>query len=229
MTRFGILKNILKPVLTLADTMSKIDTSKITGKYFAVAANGIVFTGLKSYTIDYTQQGVSCYVKSLFASLADDDKIRVDLSIGSTLDLKNIIWEKQTGANTFSVLQQTRPVANQLDYFIFDDKPKEGIQFYRVTFETANGQVHSDMVSVVYLKADQFTFYPNPVSDYLTVLSGSFEDYSLSIFNILGQKVFEEKATSSNKFALNALSTGVYVGVINKNGQQLKKFKLIKK
>ncbi|WP_431295374.1 T9SS type A sorting domain-containing protein [Pedobacter sp. P26] len=51
----------------------------------------------------------------------------------------------------------------------------------------------------------------------------------MSIFNILGQKVFEEKATSSNKFALNALSTGVYVGVINKNGQQLKKFKLIKK
>ena len=82
---------------------------------------------------------------------------------------------------------------------------------------------------MVILKEDEFSFFPNPVADYLTILSGSFEDYSLSIFNILGQKVFEEKATSSNKFALNALSTGVYVGVINKNGQQLKKFKLIKK
>ncbi|WP_293303759.1 S8 family serine peptidase [Pedobacter sp. UBA5917] len=228
-TLYNIVNNVLTPVLTLADTLAKIDISKITGKYFAVAANGVDFTGLKSYTIDYTQQGVSCYVRSLFASLADDDKVRVDLSIGSTLDLKNIVWEKQTGVNTFSVLQQTKPVTNQLDYFIFDDKPKEGIQFYRVTFETANGQVHSDLVSVVFLKADQFSFYPNPVSDYLTVLSGSFEDYSLSIFNILGQKVFEEKATSSNRFALSALSTGVYIGVIVKNGQQLKKFKLIKK
>ncbi|RBQ02910.1 S8 family serine peptidase [Pedobacter miscanthi] len=228
-TVYNIVNNVLAPVLTLTDTITKIDIGKIASKYFAVAANGTGFTGLKSYTIDYTQQGVACYVRSLFASLADDDKIRVDLSIGSTLDLKNIIWEKQTGVNTFSVLQQTKPVTNQLDYFIFDDKPKEGIQFYRVTFETANGQVHSDLVSVVFLKGDQFSVYPNPVSDYLTVLSGSFEDYSLSIFNILGQKVFEEKATSSNKFALNALSTGVYIGVIVKNGQQLKKFKLIKK
>jgi hypothetical protein len=227
-TLYNIVDNVLSPVLTLTDTIIKLDIAKVAGKYFAVSANGAGFSGLKSYTIDYTQQGIACYVRNLFASLTDDNRIRLDLSIGSTLDLKNIIWEKQTGVNTFSVLQQTKPVANQLDYTIFDDKPKEGIQFYRVTFETANGQVQSDLVSAVFLKADQFSFFPNPVADYLTILSGSFEDYSLSIFNILGQKVFEEKATSSNKFALNALSTGVYVGVINKNGQQLKKFKLIK-
>ena len=227
-TLYSIVDNVLSPLLTLADTIAKLDMSKISGKYFAVAANGTAFTGLKSYTIDYTQQGIACYVKSLSASVAED-RIRLDLSIGTTLDLKNIIWEKQIGVNSFTPLQQTKPIQNQLDYAIFDDRPKEGIQFYRVTFETVNGQVQSDLVSVVYLKEDQFSFYPNPVADYLTILSGSFEDYSLSIFNILGQKVFEEKATSSNKFALNALSTGVYVGVINKNGQQLKKFKLIKK
>jgi len=227
-TIYNVVDNILSPVLTLADTIVKLDAGKINSKYFAVAANGTGFTGLKSYTIDYTQQGIACYVKSLFALVADENRIRVDLKIGSTLDLKNIIWEKQTGPNTFSVLQQTKPVSNQLDYTIFDEKPKAGIQFYRVTFETVNGQVQSDLVSAVFLKDNEFSFFPNPVADYLTILSGSFEDYSLSIFNILGQKVFEEKATSSNKFALNSLSTGVYVGVINKNGQQLKKFKLIK-
>jgi len=227
-TLYNIVDNSLSPVLTLTDTIVKLDASKINSKYFAIAANGVDFTGLKSYTIDYTQQGIACYVKNLSASVSED-KVKLDLSIGSTLDLKNIIWEKQTGVNTYTVLQQTQPVQNQLDYTIFDDKPKAGIQFYRVTFETANGRVQSDLVSVVFLKENEFSFFPNPVADYLTILSGSFEDYSLSIFNILGQKVFEEKATSSNKFALNALSTGVYVGVINKNGQQLKKFKLIKK
>lgn len=227
-TLYNIVDNMLSPVLTLTDTIVKLDASKINSKYFAIAANGVDFTGLKSYTIDYTQQGIACYVKNLSASVSED-KVKLDLSIGSTLDLKNIIWEKQTGVNTYTVLQQTQPVQNQLDYTIFDDKPKAGIQFYRVTFETASGQVQSDLVSVVFLKENEFSFFPNPVADYLTILSGSFEDYSLSIFNILGQKVFEEKATSSNKFALNALSTGVYVGVINKNGQQLKKFKLIKK
>ncbi|WP_293789154.1 S8 family serine peptidase [uncultured Pedobacter sp.] len=227
-TLYNIKDDILSPVLTLADTIVKLDASKINSNYFAVAANGAGFTGLKSYTIDYTQQGIACYIKNLSASV-NEDQIRLDLNIGTTLDLKNIIWEKQTGPNTFSVLQQTKPISNQLDYTVFDDKPKTGIQFYRVTFETAGGRVQSDLVSVVYLKENEFSFFPNPVTDYLTILSGSFEDYSLSIFNMLGQKVFEEKATSSNKFALNALSTGVYVGVINKNGQQLKKIKLIKK
>lgn len=226
-TLYNVVDNILSPVLILADTIVKLDASKINSKYFAVAANGTGFTGLKSYTIDYTQQGIACYVRNLSASV-NEDKVKLDLSIGSTLDLKNIIWEKQTGPNTFSVLQQTKPISNQLDYAVFDEKPKAGIQFYRVTFETVNGQVQSDLVSAVFLKDNEFSFFPNPVADYLTILSGSFEDYSLSIFNILGQKVFEEKATSSNKFALNSLSTGVYVGVINKNGQQLKKFKLIK-
>jgi len=228
-TLYSVVNNLLSPVLTVADTLVKLSMNQITSKYFAVAANGSGFSGLKSYTIDYTQQGIACYVRSLFAAPTNDDKIRIDLSIGTTLGIKNIIWEKQTGVNTYTALQQTQPVQNQLDYAIFDDKPKTGIQFYRVTFETENGKYSSDLASAVYLKESEFSFYPNPVTDFLTILSGSFEDYSLSIFNILGQKVFEEKANSSNKFALNALSTGVYVGVINKNGQQVKKFKLIKK
>ncbi|MFW0716575.1 S8 family peptidase [Pedobacter sp. N23S346] len=228
-TVYSIINNVLSSVLTVADTLIKLDMNSIASKYYAVAANGTGFTGLKSYTIDYTQQGVACYTRSLLASTTADDKIRLDLSIGTTLDIKNIIWEKQTGVNTYTVLQQTKPVNNVLDYAIFDDKPKPGIQFYRVTFETVNGNIVSDLVSATFLKENEFSFYPNPVTDYLTILSGSFEDYSLSIFNILGQKVFEEKAASTNRFGLTALTTGIYVGVIVKNGEQVKKFKLIKR
>ncbi|WP_167356665.1 S8 family peptidase [Pedobacter soli] len=228
-TVYNLVNNVLSPVLNVTDTLIKLDMAKVSSKYFAVAANGTNFTGLKSYTIDYTQQGVACYVRSLSASNTSDDKIRLDLSIGTTLDIKNIIWEKQTGVNTYTVLKQTQPVQNQLDYSILDENPKLGIQFYRVTFETANGKYSSDLASAVFLKENDFSFYPNPVSDYLTILSGSFKDYSLSIYNMLGQKVFDEKASSTNRFGVNALATGVYVGVIVQDGQQVKKFKLIKK
>ncbi len=227
-TVYGLVNNVLSPVLNVTDTLTKIDRSKVNSNYFAVAANGTGFTGLKSYTIDYTQQGIACYVRSLAANNTTDDKIRLDLSIGTTLDIKNIIWEKQTGVNTYTVLKQTPPVQNQLDYSIFDEKPKPGIQFYRVTFETANGRYSSDLASAVFLKEDDFSFYPNPVADYLTILSGSFKDYNLSVYNMLGQKVFDEKASGTNRFGLNALASGVYVGVIVQNGQQVKKFKLIK-
>jgi len=228
-TVYTLVNNVLSPVLNIADTLTKLDVAKVSSKYFAVAANGTNFTGLKSYTIDYTQQGIACYVRSLSANNTSNDKIRLDLSIGTTLDIKNIIWEKQTGVNTYTVLKQTQPIQNQLDYSILDENPKLGIQFYRVTFETANGKYSSDLASAVFLKENDFSFYPNPVSDYLTILSGSFKDYNLSIYNILGQKVFDEKASSTYRFGLNTLATGVYVGVIIQDGQQVKKFKLIKK
>ena len=228
-TIYSLVNNVLSPVLTVTDTLAKIDMAKLSSKYFAVAANGANFTGLKSYTIDYTQQGIACYVRSLSANNTSDDKIRLDLSVGTTLDIKNIIWEKQTGVNTYTVLKQTQPIQNQLDYSILDENPKLGIQFYRVTFETANGKYSSDLASAVFLKENDFSFYPNPVSDYLTILSGSFKDYNLSVYNMLGQKVFDEKASSTNRFGLNALANGVYVGVIVQDGQQVKKFKLIKR
>lgn len=228
-TVYSLVNNVLSPVLNVTDTLTKIDMASVSSKYFAVAANGSNFTGLKSYTIDYTQQGIACYVRSLSANNTGDNKIRLDLSIGTTLDIKNIIWEKQTGVNTYTVLSQTQPVQNQLDYSTFDEKPKQGIQFYRVTFETANGKYSSDLASAVFLKEDDFSFYPNPVSDYLNILSGSFKEYNLSVYNILGQKVFDEKASGTNRFGLNALASGVYVGVIAQDGQQVKKFKLIKK
>ncbi|MCZ4222269.1 S8 family peptidase [Pedobacter rhodius] len=227
-TIFTLVNDKLSPLINTTDTIIKFDRRTLTSNYFAVAANGQDFSGLKSYTIDYTQQGVSCYTRSLSAFVTSDQKIQLDLSIGTTLDLKNIIWEKQTGVNTFTTLKQTTVNGNQLSYSIFDDNPKNGLQFYRVTFETNNGKVVSDLASVVYLKPDDFSFYPNPVNDYLTILSGSFETYSFAVFNILGQKIFEDSATSSNKFDLSKLSAGVYVGVIIKNGQQLSKFKIIK-
>lgn len=228
-TLYGIVDNKLQALATTADTILRLNADQLSGQFFAVGANGVDFSGLKSYTINYTQQGVSCYTRQFFASITENNQVRLDLNIGTTADLKNIIWEKLTAVNTFTALQQTTVVGNQLQYSILDANPKKGIQYYRVTYETTFGRVISDLVSVVFLQEDEFSIYPNPVSDFLTVLSGSFSDYSLSVVNMLGQKVFEQVvANSTNRFDLSQLSTGVYVVIITRNGQQLKKIKLIK-
>ena len=70
--------------------------------------------------------------------------------------------------------------------------------------------------------------YPNPVSTELSILNGAFDNYSLALFDMLGRKVFEETSNDSNRFNLSRLTSGIYVGVISKNKQQLKKFKIIK-
>lgn len=105
------------------------------------------------------------------------------------------------------------PVQDQQYYSIWAN-PKLGIQFYQVTFETASGKFRNDLPSAVFLKQIDSSLYPNPLSDYITILSGSFQDYNLSFHTILEQKVFDEKSSSTNRFGLNALATGVYIGVI---------------
>ena len=228
-TLYTIKNNVLTPVANLTDTIALVNKADITSTYFAVCANGNNFSGLKSYTIDYTMQGLSCYQQSFNATVING-QVKLDLIIGSTYNLKNIIWEKQTGVNTFNPIKTENIVLNQLSYSTIDVNPKIGIQRYRATFETMDGlRFQSDIISVNNLKVDEFVFYPNPVDQYLTVLSGSFEDYDFELYNMMGVKIMQEKGNGTKQFDFNKCLPGLYIGVISRKGDVLQKIKIIKK
>lgn len=228
-TVYHLVDQKLQALSTVTDTLIKLDNNPSNDKFFAVAANGDGFTGLKSYTIDYTLQGVGCYIINLFAQQTADNQVKLDLNIGSTQGLTKIIWQKLTSANTFTTLQETDINSKALQYNILDKNPTKGLQTYQVIFQTEAGNVVSDTARVVFLQNDEFSFYPNPVIDNLTVLSGAFESYKLQLFNMLGQKVFEEERTANTtQFNLSKLAAGLYIGVIVKDGKQLNKFKILK-
>ncbi len=228
-TLYRIKNNVLTPISTSTDTLALINKADLGTPFFAVSANGIGFSGLKSYTIDYTMQGLSCYQQSLTAQVIDH-KVKLDLLIGSTYNLKSILWEKQIGINVFSQLKVDNVDLGKLAYNTIDAEPRKGIQRYRVTFETIDGlRFQSDIISITYLGADEFVFYPNPVTQYLTVLNGSFEDYDFEVYNMMGTKVIKEKGNGTKQFDLNKCAPGLYIGVISRDGQILQKIKLIKK
>jgi hypothetical protein len=65
-------------------------------------------------------------------------------------------------------------------------------------------------------KEEKLILFPNPTSDKLTVFLQSEikEDYSIEIFNLLGQQIFEKKNCSNNfSIPLNTLklSAGTYI------------------
>lgn len=229
-TLYNIKDDKLVAVSTVTDTSLLVNKTDASSPYFAVSANGQGFNGLKSYTINYNTQGISCYTKNFTASVVNN-QINLDLGLGSTYNLKKIIWEKQTSINTFSVLSESNIVANSLNYSYTDLNPKVGVQFYRVTFETNDGvKIQSEMISIAFLKADDYVFYPNPVDQNLTILNGSFDTYNLKLFNVIGRKVFEENANGTTKqYDVSRLVSGLYIGVISKNGAIFKQFKMIKK
>lgn len=228
-TIYNIKDDKLMAVSTLTDTTLLISKSDFSSPYFAVSANGQDFNGLKGYTINYNNQGVSCYTKSFTANVINN-QIKIDLSLGTTYNLKKIIWEKQTGINTFSVLSESNIIASSLNYSYTDANPKVGVQFYRVTFETNDGvKIKSEIISIAFLKTDDYVFFPNPVEQNLTILSGSFDTYNLKLYNLMGQQVFEETANGAKQFDVSKLIGGLYIGVISKDGVVFKKIKIIKK
>jgi len=227
-TLYNLRNDSLTAISQVADTLIEIDKSTLSSPYLAISANGPGFSGLKSYTIDYTSQGVTCYVRTFTGSLTGE-MVSLQLSLGTTYNLKRLIWEKQVSAGIFTVLSSTSVVDGLLNYSIADSYPKPGAKFYRVTFETISGlQIHSDVVKVNFLKEADFVSFPNPVADRLSIVSGDFESYTLEIYNLLGQKLLKEEGIGNKETDVSALIPGIYLGVISRKGVILKRMKLIK-
>lgn len=228
-TLYNLKNNVLTPVQQLTDTIAIVDKSTIASNYFAVAANGSNFSGLKSYTVDYTAQGVACYVRTFLANIVNDAG-KLDLTVGTTYNLKSIIWEKQTSPGVFAPLAETVVTSGLVSYSQIDQNLVRGIQFYRVTLVTNDGlKIPSDILPLNFLKENDFAAFPNPVTDYLSILSGDFDPYTLTLYNLSGQKIFLKEANGLYQFDLTALSTGLYIGTISRNGNTLKKLKIIKR
>ncbi|SHG01285.1 S8 family serine peptidase [Pedobacter caeni] len=196
---------------------------------FAISATAAGFTGLRSRTMDYTAQGISCYTRS-FTGDPFEKEIRLNLNIGTTNNLKKLIWEKQTAKDIFIPLAETNVLTNQLTYNYSDLNPQVGPQWYRVTMETLDGRkIPTEVILVNFLKETDFSFYPNPVVSQINILNGGYEEYKFELYNLLGQRVFEEKANGNTQFDISRLTTGLYIGVITVNGKSLKKIKVLKK
>lgn len=227
-TLFNLKDNALTKIIAVTDTLVELDKSTLSSSYLAISANGQDFNGMKSYTIDYTTQGVSCYVRSFIGNI-NGDAIQLDLSLGSIYNLKSLIWEKQTTAGQFMRLAETGIISGQLNYSLTDNHPGFGPQFYRVTFITTDGlQVHTDLLKINFLKEADFVTYPNPVVDYLSIVSGDFDPYSFSLFNLSGQKVLDENGAGAKQVKVSTLLPGIYIGLISRKGVVLKRIKIIK-
>lgn len=228
-TIYQLLNNQLQPLITVTDTLVNIELKDIKQPFFAVQANGDSFVGLKSYTIDYRQQQVACYVENLQANLQSDGHVDLSLLVGTSVGIKNIMWEKMDNAGVYGALNTVVAVNNQLNYTSQDNSPRNGLQFYRVTFEMQNGEtITSAPVSVKVLDNGAYAYYPNPVHTELKILSNNFENYNVWFYNILGQVVLQQQGRGNATFDVGKLPPGLYAVKVLENQKMVYQFKMIK-
>jgi hypothetical protein len=167
--------------------------------------------GVKSYTFNYTTQGVECYFRSFLALLVGNSA-QLTISLGTLYNINKIILEKFNGTEYVTLQQIANPTSLLLSFT--DAALKKGLNVYRVKLELAGGRViYSSIETVYYFNGAEFIVYPNPASQYspITILSDNqFEPATLQVINMQGQKIYEMKLNDvSNQLPAGRLSKGL--------------------
>lgn len=112
-------------------------------------------------------------------------------------------------------IQGSGTTDNPTHYSYTDQFPKKGKNFYRIRQVDKNGYFDFSPVVVVRNdsadKNDQWKIFPNPTSDYLTLLNKNREEsISVQIFSASGKLMFQQKLDLANQLDLSSFPSGIY-------------------
>ncbi|HEY8920638.1 MAG TPA: T9SS type A sorting domain-containing protein, partial [Chitinophaga sp.] len=220
---YALGAQFLETYLRTRDTFVLIPKQSVSATWFALSAiHPDGWTGVKSYGLDYRNQGLSCYVSGLLADPQDNAQVRLTLSLGSLYNLKTIWWERLSG-NTFMQLQST-PVSGSNDYTISDTSPQEGVNYYRVRLETQDGRMlYSDTVQALIIgPANAFLLFPNPATTSLQLVSREPLERVCQIVDMSGRLVRRLiVANLQESIDVSMLAPGGYVLVVYEGGKKV--------
>ena len=212
----------LEPIAVTPDSFMLLAKTTNPSLHYAVAPIIGNKEGVKSYTFNYTVQGVECYFRSFLALLVDNSA-QLTISLGALYNINKIVLEKFNGTEYVAIQQIVNP--SSLLYNLIDASLKKGSNIYRVKLELTGGKViYSSIETVYYFNGTEFIVYPNPASQYepITILSDNqFEPATLQVINMQGQKIYEMKLDNvSNQLPPGRLSKGLNLLRIIKKDQK---------
>ncbi|GAB2830299.1 S8 family peptidase [Ferruginibacter profundus] len=222
---YGMGAKYLQPLFIIKDTQFVFNKAALPYLNFAVAPvikNPVA--GVKSYATNYSTQGVDCYIRNLLADLVTNNAV-IKLDIGTTYLIKKIVFEKLSGSTYNSFFETS--IINGLSYTITDTHLQKGVNTYRVAVYLSNGKIiYSDAVSVVYFTGTDMLVYPNPVlqNNTVTMQLKLLNNQTVSIFDLSGRKVFQQKLTTTD-FSFKAdFAKGLYIIAVTDPENNTKQF-----
>ncbi|NIG57658.1 S8 family peptidase [Chitinophaga sp. Cy-1792] len=211
------------------DTFIFISKRQVSSTNFAVAPiSAAGWEGRKSYTADYTMQGVGCYVKGLLADKVSDNSVQLTLLLGSNYLLKTISWQRYNGKSWETIGQSD--INSGLVYYFNDPNTWEGLLYYRVQLTTTDGRViTSDVSSVQISTSGSILLFPNPVSNTLGIMDPKIRERQLVITDMSGRVKLQARLFDSMEgISVSNLPAGVYICTIYYNGQRIFTKKFVK-
>ncbi len=178
--------------------------------YYAIAPILNSLIGIKSETINYTQQGSLCFLNLFSATRVSASQLKIILSMSSWYQIEKIIVYKTIGG--IQSLFKTLTPGKSLQIDLFDTGLVPGKMAYQAEITFRNGKkIFSDVAEVVIEEKGRAILYPNPVttnSD-LNILSAG--GVTFKVLDQLGRLVFEKKLIKVEEVIdLINLPTGLY-------------------
>jgi hypothetical protein len=141
----------------------------------------------------------------------------------NALQMSHFDVERSQDGKTFAPIGQAVKAVNTIDkmsYNLTDEKPLDGINYYRLKSVEGSGKiVYSKVISVLFGGNFVVNAYPNPFHDILSLdikCDKMGSEMTFELINALGKQVAVEKRkiTSGNVshiFNTNELTTGTYI------------------
>ncbi|MBT1690093.1 S8 family serine peptidase [Dawidia soli] len=182
----------LEKKLVTADTL--VVLSKTSSKrFFAVAPVKGNTSFLKSETIDYTLQGVQCYINLFEAIRYDAGQVRIQLNLSTFAGIDHITVYKTTTAEPQRVFA-THAMDRSVDFQWFDDQLVAGTMQYQAEVVLKDGTIIlSDPSAITIETKGKATLFPNPVppGEPLHILSEG-AGFRIVIFNNTGSVIHSQ-------------------------------------
>lgn len=204
------------------DTFIFIPKSMASSVYFAVSPIAVAgWTGMRSYTADYSQQGVGCYVASLLADKTTDNKVLLSLTLGSTWHLRYLYWERSSPKGWISLDSMT--IGEAMNFNFLDNQPPEGLVHYRVRLQTTDGRfIYSDITTVTIFLNNSILLFPNPVSAQLYILDAQGRSRKMVMTDISGRIVMQRNLEDTQEIVpVQQLPNGVFNCSIYLDGKRI--------
>ena len=210
----------LENFTTVADTALLQIKQNNPYQYFTVApVLPFNIEGVRSYTFNYSQQQVACYINGFIADPSGTNAAKLSLQLGTVYQLSKIVFEKLS-ATGFVAIRTIAPVLTK--EHIITEAANNGLNIYRVKIELLNGQVYySGQENVLQFAAQPYYVFPNPIRQgmVLRLLADDIEDTQFLLYDLQGHKLAAYTLHGFfNEIRLPFLQKGTYYYTIIKAG-----------
>ncbi|HEU0112226.1 MAG TPA: S8 family peptidase [Flavisolibacter sp.] len=187
---YALGEKYLEPLSLVSDTFKVLRKNTSPALHYAVAPVVGDQTGLRSYTLNYTTQGVECYLRTFYAFLQNNNQALLTVSVGILYNIAAINFQKLSATGYSTIHTINNP--SSLDLSFIDNNLIQGANFYRIEIKLADGNtIYSAIDQVYYLPGNPVLVFPNPAraNQPIKIATNMPGEYTIHIYDANGRMI----------------------------------------